>query len=54
MGMQWNIAGVIGPAIVGILLGNNQATVWLILMVAGSLLPISLFRSVERNDKLRS
>jgi MFS family permease len=54
MGMQWNIAGVIGPAIVGILLGNNQETVWLILMVAGSLLPISLFRSVERNDKLRS
>lgn len=54
MGMQWNIAGVIGPAIVGILLGNNQATVWLILMVAGSLLPISLFRSVERNDKLRN
>jgi hypothetical protein len=53
MGMQWNIAGVIGPAIVGILLGNNQETLWLALMVVGSLLPISLFRSAERSEVSR-
>jgi len=53
MGMQWNIAGVIGPAIVGILLGNNQETLWLALMVVGSILPISLFRSAERSEVSR-
>jgi MFS family permease len=49
MGAQWNVAGVIGPAIVGIMLGNNLSTQWLALMVMGSLLPILLFRSVAQS-----
>ena len=48
MGMQWNVAGVIGPAIVGLMLGRNLESAWLALMVIGSLIPISLFRSVSK------
>jgi MFS family permease len=49
MGMQWNVAGVIGPAIVGLMLGHNLQSAWLILMVLGSLVPITLFRSVSKS-----
>jgi len=49
MGMQWNVAGVIGPAIVGLMLGRELANQWLVLMVIGSLVPITLFRSVYKS-----
>ena len=48
-GMQWNVAGVIGPAIVGVMLGRNLANQWLALMVIGSLVPIALFKSVTKS-----
>jgi len=49
MGMQWNVAGVIGPAIVGLMLGRELANQWLVMMVIGSLIPITLFRSVYKS-----
>ena len=53
MGMQWNVAGVIGPAIVGVMLGRNLSNQWLALMVIGSLVPIALFKSVTKSMATR-
>ena len=46
MGIQWNVAGVIGPAMVGILLGNRLSNLWIVLMIVGSLGPTFIFRSI--------
>ena len=51
LGMQWNVANVVGPAIVGIMLGRDLSTAWLITMMLGSLIPIALFRSVAKSAK---
>lgn len=51
MGMQWNVANVIGPAVVGIMLGRELANAWLATMIVGSLLPIALFHSVGKSVK---
>ena len=49
MAMQWNVAGVLGPAFVGIMLGRNLSSAWIIAMISGSLIPIALFKSVAKS-----
>ncbi len=46
MAMNWNIAAIIGAALVGIMIGRGLYLEWLILMFIGSVLPITMFRSI--------
>jgi len=46
MGIQWNVAAIIGAAIVGIMIGPDLYKEWLILMMIGSVIPIFIFRSI--------
>lgn len=48
-GMQWNVASVFGPALVGILIGRGLTNEWLALMIIGSLIPIAIMRSAEKD-----
>ena len=48
-GMQWNVAGVFGPALVGILIGRGYTNEWLALMIIGSLVPIAIMKSAQRD-----
>lgn len=48
-GMQWNVAGVFGPALVGILIGRGYTNEWLALMILGSLVPIAIMKSAQRD-----
>jgi MFS family permease len=48
-GMQWNVAGVFGPALVGILIGRGHTNEWLALMILGSLAPIAIMKSAQRD-----
>lgn len=46
MAMNWNIAAIIGAALVGLMIGRGLYLEWLILMLIGSVLPITMFRSI--------
>ena len=46
MAMNWNIAAIIGAALVGLMIGRGLYLEWLILMFIGSVLPITMFRSI--------
>ena len=48
-GMQWNVAGVFGPALVGILIGRGHTNEWLALMILGSLAPSAIMKSAQRD-----
>lgn len=48
-GMQWNVAGVFGPALVGILIGRGHTNEWLGLMIVGSLVPIAIMQSAQKD-----
>lgn len=47
-GMQWNVANVFGPALVGILVGRGYTNEWLALMIIGSLVPIAVMQSARK------
>ncbi len=51
-GMQWNVANVFGPALVGVLIGRGYTNEWLALMIVGSLVPIAIMQSAHR-ERLR-
>jgi len=51
-GMQWNVANVFGPALVGVLIGRGYTNEWLALMIIGSLVPIAIMQSAHR-ERLR-
>ena len=46
-GLQWGIAGVVGPAMAGLMLGHGWAMQWVYLMGIGALLPIPLFAAMH-------
>ena len=46
-GLQWGIAGVLGPAMAGFMLGHGWAMQWVALMGIGALLPIPLFAAMH-------
>lgn len=48
-GMQWNVASVFGPVLVGILIGRGYTNEWLALMIIGSLAPIAIMKSAHRD-----
>lgn len=47
IGVQWGIAGVVGPATAGLMLGHGWAMQWVFLMGVGALLPIPLFAAMH-------
>lgn len=48
-GMQWNVASVFGPALVGLLIGRGYTNQWLALMIIGCLAPIAIMKSAQRD-----
>ena len=48
-GMQWNVASVFGPVLVGVLIGRGYTNEWLALMIVGCLVPIAIMKSAQ-ND----
>ena len=48
-GMQWNVASVFGPALVGLLIGRGYTNQWLALMIVGCLVPIAIMKSAQRD-----
>lgn len=48
-GMQWNVASVFGPALVGLLIGRGYTSQWLALMIVGCLVPIAIMKSAQRD-----
>lgn len=54
MGIQWNVAAIIGAAIVGTMIGRELYKEWLILMMIGSVIPIFIFRSIPGLDRIQS
>lgn len=54
MGMQWGVAGMVGPAIAGPMLGANLEMGWVVLMLAGSLLPLPILARVKSHTSRRS
>ncbi len=48
-GLQWNISGVISPAIAGTLLGYDLQIFWVVLMVLGSVIPVALFAQLRHS-----
>ncbi len=47
--MQWNVASVFGPVLVGVLIGRGYTNEWLVLMIVGCLVPIAIMKSAQ-ND----
>ncbi len=50
LGLQWNMAGVVGPAIAGTLLGYDLQIFWVVLMVLGSVIPVALFAQLRHKN----
>ena len=48
-GMQWNVASVFGPVLVGLLIGRGYTNEWLALMILGCLAPIAIMKSAQRD-----
>jgi MFS family permease len=48
-GMQWNVASVFGPVLVGLLIGRGYTNEWLVLMILGSLAPIAIMKSAQKD-----
>jgi len=46
-GMQWNVASVFGPVLVGLLIGRGYTNEWLALMILGCLAPIAIMKSAQ-------
>ncbi len=47
--MVWTVAGVIGPASAGLLLGNQQAGWWVVAVVGGTALAALMFLELHRH-----
>ena len=48
MSMQWSVSGVLGPAIVGLMLGSNHPRLWVVTMFIGCFLSLPLFLATKR------
>lgn len=48
MSMQWSVSGVLGPAIVGLMLGSNHPRLWVATMFIGCFLSLPLFLATKR------
>lgn len=48
-GMQWNVASIFGPVLVGVLIGRGYTNQWLALMIIGSLAPIAIMKSAHKD-----
>ena len=48
MSMQWSVSGVLGPAIVGLMLGSNHPGLWVATMFIGCFLSLPLFLATKR------
>jgi MFS family permease len=48
VGLQWGVAGVLGPAIAGPMLGAGLESTWIFTMLVGALLPLPLFFKLKK------
>jgi MFS family permease len=46
--LQWGVAGVLGPAITGPMLGAGLESTWIFTMILGALLPLPLFFKLKK------
>lgn len=53
IGMQWGVAGVLGPSITGLMLGAHLEGQWVVVMTLGALLPIPLFLQLKKLGRRR-
>jgi MFS family permease len=52
--LQWGVAGVLGPAITGPMLGAKLESTWIFTMLIGALLPLPIFLKLKKMAQLNN